>query len=90
MFGVHHAREWPSGEVNMEFALDLARGYGSDPRITSLLERVRVIVVPVINPDGFLDLARGLAAARRVDPLHRDNCLPAQEDAVPGATEAST
>ena len=52
--GLHHAREWPSGELPMEFAIDLAEGYGSDPRITALLQDVRVITVPVANPDGFV------------------------------------
>ena len=55
VMGVHHAREWPSAEVSMEFALDLADGYGTDPRITALLDRVRVLVFPVINPDGFVE-----------------------------------
>ena len=85
-FGLHHAREWPSGEVNMEFAIDLAKGYGHDARITALLDRVRVIVVPVVNPDGFL-VSRGSveAAGGGVDPLHRRNCRPntEQEAAVP-------
>ena len=53
VLGLHHAREWPSGEMPMEFALTLAEGYGKDARITSLLDRVRVIVIPVMNPDGF-------------------------------------
>jgi len=53
VMGLHHAREWPSGEVNMEFALDLARSFGTDERVTQLLERERVFVIPVINPDGF-------------------------------------
>ena len=54
MFGVHHAREWPSGEHAMEFAVDLVNGVrGGDPRITGLLERGRMVVVPVVNPDGF-------------------------------------
>ena len=39
----------------MEFALDLAKRYGTDPRITKLLDTVRVYVFPVINPDGFVD-----------------------------------
>jgi hypothetical protein len=53
--GVHHAREWPSGEFPMEFAHDLINGYNnSDPRITSMLERVRTIVIPVVNVDGFI------------------------------------
>lgn len=53
VMGLHHAREWPSGEVNMEFALDLVDGYGRDPRVTSLLERERVYILPVVNVDGF-------------------------------------
>ncbi len=58
MFGVHHAREWPSAEMPMEFAFDLLQGY-TDPthdqheRIVDLLDRGRAIIVPVSNPDGF-------------------------------------
>ncbi len=51
--GVHHAREWPSGEHAMEFAFDLTMNYGKSERITSLVDRVRTVVVPVVNPDGF-------------------------------------
>jgi hypothetical protein len=52
---LHHAREWPSAEVAMEFARDLVdRFRGRDPRITTLLHDVRVLVVPVLNVDGFL------------------------------------
>ena len=51
--GVHHAREWPSGEHAMEFAFDLTMNYGKNERITSLVDRVRTVVVPVVNPDGF-------------------------------------
>jgi hypothetical protein len=53
VLGAHHAREWPSAEMPMEYALDLARNYGKDARITSMLDRVRVIALPVMNPDGF-------------------------------------
>jgi Zinc carboxypeptidase len=53
MLGVHHAREWPSGEHAMEFAVDLVKNYGTDSRITDLVNRSRVIVVPVVNVDGF-------------------------------------
>src|SRR3954452_19978872 len=28
---LHHAREWPSGEIAMEFADDLVQRYGKDP-----------------------------------------------------------
>ena len=53
MFGAHHAREWPSAELPMEFAHDLVRGYEKDPRITDLLRRGRAVIVPVSNPDGY-------------------------------------
>ncbi|MBJ7357419.1 M14 family zinc carboxypeptidase [Nocardioides sp.] len=53
LMGLHHAREWPSGEMAIEFAHDLVRGFGTDRRITRLLSRARVVVVPVVNVDGF-------------------------------------
>lgn len=56
--GTHHAREWPAAEASMEFALMLAKGYGKDQRITELLERERVIIVPVLNIDGYLTSRR--------------------------------
>ncbi len=57
LLGIHHAREWPGGELAMEFAIDLAKGYGRNARITRLLRKARVVVVPVVNVDGF-DLSR--------------------------------
>jgi Zinc carboxypeptidase len=53
IMGLHHAREWPSSELTMEFAYDLLRNYGRDARATELVQRTRTIVVPVVNPDGF-------------------------------------
>lgn len=51
--GLHHAREWPSGEMAIMFAHDLVTGFGSDPEVTRLLQSLRVVVVPVMNVDGF-------------------------------------
>jgi len=52
--GVHHAREWPSGEHAMEWAYELINGYkAKDPRIVKIVEQSRNIVVPIVNPDGF-------------------------------------
>jgi hypothetical protein len=48
--GVHHAREWPSSEHAMEFAYDVLR---NQDRSGALLDDVRLITVPVVNPDGF-------------------------------------
>ena len=53
IMGVHHAREWPSSEHTLEFAYDLLRNYGKDPRTTHLVQNTRTIVVPLVNPDGF-------------------------------------
>ena len=54
-FGGHHAREWPASELPMEFALDLVQRFNSgDARVQTLLENVRVVVVPVVNVDGFI------------------------------------
>jgi murein tripeptide amidase MpaA len=54
VMGTHHAREWPAAEIPMEFAWYIAKGYGSDDQVTSLLKRERIAVVPVINPDGYV------------------------------------
>lgn len=74
LLGLHHAREWPSGENAMEFAVDLAQGYGRNKRITGLLDRARVVVVPVVNADGFhLSRTDGelvdLRVLNEIDPL---------------------
>jgi carboxypeptidase T len=66
--GVHHAREWPTAEFVLEFAWEVLREDGRDPRITSLLERGKMIAVPVVNPDGY-DISR-----RLVQEQKRKNC----------------
>ncbi len=52
--GIHHAREWPAAEVPIMWAFDLLENYGKDPRITSIVDNVRNIVVPVVNVDGYV------------------------------------
>ncbi|HVM11514.1 MAG TPA: M14 family metallopeptidase [Actinomycetota bacterium] len=58
--GVHHAREWPAAEYPMIFAHYLLENYGKDQRVTSLLNRCRVSILPVQNPDGFAYTRAGL------------------------------
>jgi hypothetical protein len=54
LMGAHHAREWPSAEHTIEFAFDLLQSYrAGDARARDLLRRSRVILVPVVNVDGF-------------------------------------
>ena len=50
---LHHAREWPAAEFTMIYAHYLAEEFGKDPKVTSLLKRARVIIVPIVNVDGF-------------------------------------
>ena len=64
IMGIHHAREWPAGELPMEFANYLAQQFGTNAEVTELLQRVRVVVVPVINGDGY--------QASREDPSFAD------------------
>jgi hypothetical protein len=54
--GLHHVREWPSGEVSMEHAADLLtpRDAADGARKQRLLDGVRTFVLPVINPDGLV------------------------------------
>ncbi|MGH2806298.1 MAG: M14 family metallopeptidase [Actinomycetota bacterium] len=51
--GVHHAREWPASEFTLLYAYHLVENYGKDRAITKLLKKTRVIVVPIVNVDGF-------------------------------------
>jgi hypothetical protein len=78
--GTHHAREWPSGEHAMEWAFELVRGYGRDARVTDLVDRVRTIVVPVQNPDGF-NLTREAPVDLVEDPEYQS---------LPPATQTGT
>ena len=59
MTGLHHAREWPTVDLTMEFVHDILMNDGQDPRITRLMDEVRFIAVPVVNPDGY-ELSRTL------------------------------
>ncbi|MFN2389822.1 MAG: M14 family zinc carboxypeptidase [Actinomycetota bacterium] len=61
--GVHHAREWPAGEYPMIFAHHLVERYQRAQDVRSLLRRVRVVIVPLVNPDGF-DYSRGSVQAQ--------------------------
>jgi len=77
--GVHHAREWPSAEMPMEWAIELVKSYNKGERAVELLSTTRVIVVPIVNPDGFNLSRESLVDAQQpvVDPsfaYKRRNC----------------
>ncbi len=66
--GVNHAREWPTVEFAMEFTWDVLKRDGSDARVTAMLDRADMIVVPMVGPDAY-DISR-----RLVHEMKRKNC----------------
>lgn len=51
--GLHHAREWISGETTMNLANTLVNGYDTDPTIKQRVDGAEIWVIPVANPDGY-------------------------------------
>jgi carboxypeptidase A2 len=51
--GMQHSREWIAVMVPMYIADQLVRNYGSDPRITAILDNVEIYIIPIVNPDGY-------------------------------------
>jgi murein tripeptide amidase MpaA len=51
--GCHHAREWISVMVPMWIADKLVYTYDSDPNIHSLVNRLEIFIIPVVNVDGY-------------------------------------
>ena len=51
--GGQHAREWISGMTAMFLADQLVENYTSNARIQQLLDSVRFIIAPMMNPDGY-------------------------------------
>jgi hypothetical protein len=103
--GLHHAREWPSGEHTIEFAFDLVKNSGQG-RIADLLKKARILVVPVVNVDGFEQSRKwgDLVDVREIDDggtvtilgnpgnaYKRKNCRVADgQSTPPGACEVSS
>ena len=51
--GCQHAREWIAVMVPVFVAEQLIAGWDDDPEIRLLLESTQVIIVPIVNPDGY-------------------------------------
>jgi len=49
----HHAREWVATQMAMRLIKYLAANFGSNSRVTDLLNTTEVWVIPVGNPDGY-------------------------------------
>ncbi|HEX8207215.1 MAG TPA: M14 family zinc carboxypeptidase, partial [Solirubrobacteraceae bacterium] len=81
LVALHHAREWPSAEAAMEFAHLLASARGG--RLGNVLDRTRTVIVPLINPDGYVT-SRNAAPYDPADNL-RDNVYGEPEPMINGA-----
>lgn len=51
--GCQHAREWVAVMVPVYIAEHLIEGWDEDPEIQNFLETTEVIIVPIVNPDGY-------------------------------------
>lgn len=49
----HHAREWVATQMAMRLIKHLTDNYGTDERVTDILDTTQVWIVPVGNPDGY-------------------------------------
>ncbi|MGH9245844.1 MAG: M14 family zinc carboxypeptidase [Acidimicrobiales bacterium] len=50
--GLHHAREHLTVEMMLYVLEELTTGYGSDPRITDIVDNREIVLVFNLNPDG--------------------------------------
>ena len=82
LMGVHHAREWPSAEITMEYAQLLTKS-ASDPRIAKLLATTRVVVVPLVNPDGYVVSRSSPSAADTIFNTTGDGTAQTGESVAP-------
>ena len=53
IMALHHAREWTTSEIALSLAENLTAAYGSDPRVSWLIDNREIWIVPVVNPDGL-------------------------------------
>jgi hypothetical protein len=92
LMGTHHAREWPADEAAMEFAHLLVSDDGA--RVQDILRNERVVIVPVVNVDGFVasrtaaaidpaDAIRDANGGEEADPLGTGLPLSTVESIVP-------
>ena len=51
--GAQHAREWITPEMVRRLLDEMVTSYGSDKRITDILNTTELWFVPVANPDGY-------------------------------------
>lgn len=68
-----HAREIANPELLMQFAEQLASGYGRNPDATSILDTREIDLIPMMNPDGHAVVERAYDGQRGGDLMQRKN-----------------
>ena len=58
LVGVHHGNEQISGEVLVAYAPYLLENYGTDPFVTDMVNNREIWIIPVFNPDGYVNDTR--------------------------------
>lgn len=53
IIGCHHAREWISVEVPLDFARYLLESATSNEAVRQCLENCQIYILPILNPDGL-------------------------------------
>ena len=53
IIGGHHAREWLTVEIPFLLAEYLTEYYGYDDRVTRIVRSMGILIIPVLNPDGY-------------------------------------
>ncbi|MCP3926143.1 MAG: zinc carboxypeptidase [Desulfobacterales bacterium] len=49
----HHAREWVAAEMGMRLIKYYLSNYGTDTRVTNILDTKKIWIIPLANPDGY-------------------------------------
>src|SRR4051812_24709775 len=58
LMGSIHGNEQPAGEDSLEFVYDVLNTGKTNPKVAALLDKVRMIVMPVVNVDGWVRFRR--------------------------------
>ncbi|UPK74930.1 hypothetical protein MU582_21270 [Nocardioidaceae bacterium SCSIO 66511] len=78
--GAHHGNEWPSAELTMEYAYHLAENADRGP-IKRRLKKTRVVIVPIINVDGYVADQRRTATNVDMNRNYGFGWLPGEDGA---------
>jgi hypothetical protein len=80
-----HGDEWISTEVLLRLVEKMVADHGRDPRLSALIDEHELFIIPVVNPDGFVDRRRNDHGR---DP-NRSYPWPGKPDARPTASIAA-